>query len=174
MVDSKGLSLCINDVHKLPMKYGYAQVSTDGQSLDAQVKQLRVAGAEKVFKETASGARGDRAQLRRVIEQLDKGDVLTVTRLDRLARSTRDLLNTLAAITGIQRKVTNGYRAMWAAEYETAVRSAVDTARLAGGSFQTILQRARGCHQRCAGSEGNRRRRSHRRRDYLLAGAFLH
>ena len=41
----------------------------------------------------------------------------------------------------IQRKVTNGYRAMWAAEYETAVRSTVDTARLAGaGSFQTILQ----------------------------------
>jgi DNA invertase Pin-like site-specific DNA recombinase len=82
------------------MKYGYARVSTDGQSLDAQVKQLRAAGAEKVFRETASGARADRAQLRRVIGQLEKGDVLMVTRLDRLARSTRDLLNTLAAITG--------------------------------------------------------------------------
>jgi len=81
------------------MKYGYARVSTDGQSLDAQVKQLRAAGAEKVFRETASGARADRAQLRRVIDQLDKGDVLSVTRLDRLARSTRDLLNTLATIT---------------------------------------------------------------------------
>jgi DNA invertase Pin-like site-specific DNA recombinase len=81
------------------MKYGYARVSTDGQSLDAQVKQLRAAGAEKVFRETASGARADRAQLRRVLDQLDKGDVLTVTRLDRLARSTRDLLNTLATIT---------------------------------------------------------------------------
>jgi DNA invertase Pin-like site-specific DNA recombinase len=52
------------------------------------------------LRETASGARADRAQLRRVIDQLDKGDVLTVTRLDRLARSTRDLLNTLATITG--------------------------------------------------------------------------
>jgi DNA invertase Pin-like site-specific DNA recombinase len=83
------------------MKYGYARVSTDGQSLDAQVKQLRAAGAEKVFRETASGARTDRAQLRRVIGQLEKGDVLTVTRLDRLARSTRDLLNTLATITGM-------------------------------------------------------------------------
>jgi DNA invertase Pin-like site-specific DNA recombinase len=82
------------------MKYGYARVSTDGQSLDAQVKQLRAAGAAKVFRETASGARADRAQLRRVIGQLEKGDVLTVTRLDRLARSTRDLLNTLATITG--------------------------------------------------------------------------
>jgi Resolvase, N terminal domain len=71
-----------------------------GQSLDAQVKQLRAAGAEKVFRETASGARADRAQLRRVLDQLDKGDVLMVTRLDRLARSTRDLLNTLATITG--------------------------------------------------------------------------
>ena len=64
------------------------------------MKQLLAAGAEKVFRETASGARADRAHLRRVINQLDKGDVLTVTRLDRLARSTRDLLNTLATITG--------------------------------------------------------------------------
>jgi DNA invertase Pin-like site-specific DNA recombinase len=79
--------------------YGYARVSTDGQSVDAQVKKLRAAGAEKVFRETASGARADRAQLRRALDQLDKGDVLTVTRLDRLARSTRDLLNTLATIT---------------------------------------------------------------------------
>jgi DNA invertase Pin-like site-specific DNA recombinase len=77
---------------------GYARVSTDGQSVDAQVKQLRAAGAEKVYRETASGARADRAQLRRVLAHLDKGDVLMVTRLDRLARSTRDLLNTLAAI----------------------------------------------------------------------------
>ena len=81
------------------MIYGYARVSTDGQSVDAQVKQLRDAGAEKVFRETASGVRSDRAQLRRALDQLDKGDVLIVTRLDRLARSTRDLLNTVAAIT---------------------------------------------------------------------------
>ena len=80
------------------MILGYARVSTDGQSVDAQVKALRAAGAEKVYRETASGARADRVQLRRVLDQLDKGDVLMVTRLDRLARSTRDLLNTLAAI----------------------------------------------------------------------------
>jgi DNA invertase Pin-like site-specific DNA recombinase len=48
----------------------------------------------------ASGAKTDRAQLRRLLDQLEAGDVLTVTRLDRLARSTPDLLNTLAAITG--------------------------------------------------------------------------
>ena len=82
------------------MIYGYARVSTDGQSVDAQVKKLRAAGAEKVFRETASGARADRAQLRRALDQLDKDGVLMVTYLDRLARSTRDLLNTLAAITG--------------------------------------------------------------------------
>ena len=82
------------------MKYGYARVSTDGQSVDAQVRQLTRAGCEKVFRETASGVKTDRAQLRCVLAQLDAGDVLMVTRLDRLARSTRDLLNTLAAITG--------------------------------------------------------------------------
>ena len=80
------------------MIYGYARVSTDGQSVDAQVRQLRAAGAEQVFKETASGAKTDRAQLRQVVAQLDRADVLMVTRLDRLARSTRDLLNTLATI----------------------------------------------------------------------------
>ena len=77
---------------------GYARVSADGQSVEAQVRALGAAGAEKAYREAASGARADRAQLRRVLDQLDKGDVLMVTRLDRLARSTRDLLNTLAAI----------------------------------------------------------------------------
>jgi DNA invertase Pin-like site-specific DNA recombinase len=81
------------------MIYGYARVSTDGQSVDAQVRQLTAAGATRVYRETASGAKMDRVQLRRILAQLDAGDVLTVTRLDRLARSTRDLLNTLAAIT---------------------------------------------------------------------------
>jgi DNA invertase Pin-like site-specific DNA recombinase len=79
------------------MIYGYARVSTDGQSVDAQVNQLKAAGAEKVFRETASGARSDRAQLRLALAQLGEGGVLTVTRLDRLARSTRELLNTLDA-----------------------------------------------------------------------------
>ena len=81
------------------MKYGYARVSTDGQSVDAQVRQLTKAGYKKVFREVASGAKTDRTQLRRALDQLEAGDVLLVTRLDRLARSTRDLLNTLATIT---------------------------------------------------------------------------
>jgi DNA invertase Pin-like site-specific DNA recombinase len=80
------------------MIWGYARVSTDGQSLDAQVRKLRACGAEEVWRETASGAKGDRVKLRRAIAHLEPGDVLMVTRLDRLARSTRDLLNILAAI----------------------------------------------------------------------------
>ena len=63
------------------------------------MRQPAKAGCKKVFREVASGAKTDRAQLRRVLDELDTGDVLMVTRLDRLARSTRDLLNTLAAIT---------------------------------------------------------------------------
>ena len=66
--------------------------------MTAQVKQLRAAGAAKIFRETARGAHADRAQLAARCDKLDAGDVLIVTRLDRLARSTRDLLNTLAAI----------------------------------------------------------------------------
>src|ERR1700752_4701954 len=83
------------------MKYGYARVSPGGESesVDAQARQLTKAGCKKVFRDVhVSGAKTDRAQLRRVIDQLAAGDVLMVTRLDRLARSTRDLLNTLAAI----------------------------------------------------------------------------
>jgi DNA invertase Pin-like site-specific DNA recombinase len=64
------------------------------------VRQLAKAGCSKVFREVASGAKTDRAQLRKALDRLEAGDVLMVTRLDRLARSTRDLLNTLAAITG--------------------------------------------------------------------------
>jgi DNA invertase Pin-like site-specific DNA recombinase len=97
--DRKPFFLCLNYRHKSGMKYGYARVSTDGQSIDAQVRQLGKSGCKKVFRDVASGAKTDRAQLRRLLDQLVAGDVLTVTRLDRLARSTRDLLNTLAAIT---------------------------------------------------------------------------
>lgn len=78
---------------------GYARVSTDGQSVAAQVAELTAAGCQKVFSETASGGKTDRAQLKKAIASLGAGDVLMVIRLDRLARSTRDLLNVLAALT---------------------------------------------------------------------------
>ena len=66
--------------------------------MGARVRQLRAAGTKKIYRETASGAKIDHAQLRQVLGQHATGDVLMVTRLDRLARSTRDLLNTVAAI----------------------------------------------------------------------------
>jgi DNA invertase Pin-like site-specific DNA recombinase len=80
------------------MLIGYARVSTDSQSLEAQYSALTGAGAEKVYSEKVSGAVTDRKALARAIAALDAGDVLLVTRLDRLARSTRDLLNTLDGI----------------------------------------------------------------------------
>lgn len=80
------------------MLVGYARVSTDGQSLTAQVAELKAAGCAEVFQEKVSGAKSDRAQLSRLMKRMDAGDVLVVTRLDRLARSTRDLLNILASI----------------------------------------------------------------------------
>ena len=80
------------------MILGYARVSTDGQTLEAQLDASRQAGAVKVFQEKASGARADRPQLAKLLASLNTGDVVLVTRLDRLARSTRDLLNALDTI----------------------------------------------------------------------------
>ena len=80
------------------MILGYARVSTDGQSLDAQQAALAAAGAEKVFAEKISGAVADRKAMAKAIAALGPGDAPLVTRLDRLARSTRDLLNVLDAV----------------------------------------------------------------------------
>ncbi|ABE64550.1 Resolvase-like protein [Nitrobacter hamburgensis X14] len=75
------------------MKYGYARVSTSEQDHAGQVDALKSAGAVKVFSEKISGVLAVRPQLARAIAALDPGDVLIVTRIDRLARSSRDLLN---------------------------------------------------------------------------------
>ena len=77
---------------------GYARVSTDGQSLDAQLTQLKNAGCAKVFSEKVSGAKRQRTQLDRMLSTLETGDIVLISRLDRLARSTRDLLNILGQI----------------------------------------------------------------------------
>jgi DNA invertase Pin-like site-specific DNA recombinase len=83
---------------ELKMIVGYARVSTDGQTLDAQVAALKTAGATQIYSEKISGAVTERKALARAIAALGAGDVLLVTRLDRLARSTRDLLNVLDAV----------------------------------------------------------------------------
>ena len=81
------------------MIVGYARVSTDGQSLEAQQTSLKAAGAERIFVEKVSGAITDRKALAKAIAALGAGDILLVTRLDRLARSTRDLLNVLDTVS---------------------------------------------------------------------------
>src|SRR5262252_753876 len=78
--------------------YGYARVSTDGQSLRSQTEALHGAGCARIFAEKISGAYSDRPQLAKAIAALAEGDCLVVCKLDRLARSTRDLLNTLDVI----------------------------------------------------------------------------
>jgi DNA invertase Pin-like site-specific DNA recombinase len=77
---------------------GYARVSTTGQDYNGQLEALKAAGCVKVYKEKISGARSDRPELAKMLKALEPGDVVVVARLDRLARSTRDLLNLTDAI----------------------------------------------------------------------------
>ena len=88
--------------------FGYARVSTAGQTLDNQLVKLAEAGAEKTFSEKESGAKTDRKALAKALAALQPGDTLLVTRLDRLARSTLDLLNTLDKIA----KAGAGFRSL--------------------------------------------------------------
>jgi DNA invertase Pin-like site-specific DNA recombinase len=77
---------------------GYARVSTYGQTLDAQLEQLKAAGCAKVFREKATGAQVERRELQRMLKAMAPGDVVTVTRIDRLARSTFDLFSIVKRI----------------------------------------------------------------------------
>ena len=81
------------------MKIGYARVSTDDQNLDIQCRRLSVAGCEKMFEEKISGAARKRPALEKLLGHLRKDDVLVVVRLDRLARSTAELLRIAEQIT---------------------------------------------------------------------------
>jgi DNA invertase Pin-like site-specific DNA recombinase len=77
------------------MLVGYARVSTDTQSTDGQIDALKAVGCERVFEESISGTRADRPQLAAALSYAREGDVLVVARLDRLARSVRQLLTTV-------------------------------------------------------------------------------
>ena len=72
---------------------GYARVSTEAQELINQRSELQAVGCTRIFSEKATGAHAQRPELNRLLDYLRAGDVVTVTRLDRLARSTRDLLD---------------------------------------------------------------------------------
>ena len=81
----------MTESHSKTRRLGYARVSTYGQTLDAQLEQLRAEGCAKIYREKASGAQPDRRELLKLLKVLAPGDVVTVTRIDRLARSTFDL-----------------------------------------------------------------------------------
>jgi DNA invertase Pin-like site-specific DNA recombinase len=74
------------------LRIGYARVSTDDQDLTNQRAELNAAGCARIFAEKITGTQRDRPELARLLDHLRAGDVVTVTRLDRLARNTRDLL----------------------------------------------------------------------------------
>lgn len=80
------------------MIIGYARVSTDDQNLDSQLDALRVAGAGRIFSDKISGSMRKRPELDRLLDQVRDGDVIVVTKYDRLARSLRDLLDIVETI----------------------------------------------------------------------------
>ena len=80
------------------MIIGYARVSTDDQNLDAQTDALTAAGADKLFADKISGSKRERPELNKMLEQLRDGDVVTVTKYDRLARSLKDLLEIVETV----------------------------------------------------------------------------
>jgi DNA invertase Pin-like site-specific DNA recombinase len=90
----------MNETHSEKRLLGYARVSTYGQTLDSQLEQLRRAGCNgrNIYREKATGARPDRRELNRMLRKLAPGDVVTVTRIDRLARSTFDLFGIVKRI----------------------------------------------------------------------------
>jgi DNA invertase Pin-like site-specific DNA recombinase len=121
--------------------FGYARVSTREQDLSGQVAELMAAGAAKVFKEKVSGAKTERVELNKVIGRLEPDDVLVVTRLDRLARSTRDLLNVIDAVS----KRGAGFRSLKDAWADTTTPHGRLMLTVLGGlaEFERELIRAR-------------------------------
>ena len=109
------------------MIYGYGRVSTGDQSLDAQIEELKAAGCQQVFTEKVSGARVDRRQLTKLMTKLGKHDSLVVCRLDRLARSSRNLLNILHEV-GMKEAIFRSIHDPWA-----------DTATAQGRLMLTVL-----------------------------------
>src|SRR6266446_2502561 len=80
------------------MKIGYARVSTVEQNLDLQLQALKKAGCRRIFQEKISGSNRDRPEFQRMLDQIREDDIIVVWKLDRLARSTRDLLETMETI----------------------------------------------------------------------------
>jgi len=108
------------------MVIGYARVSTNEQDTATQVAALKSAGCERIFREKASGGRWDRPELHRLLDQLRKGDVLVVWKLDRLSRSLRDVLTIMEQIA----EAKAGFRSL---------SEAIDTTSPAGRMMMQML-----------------------------------
>lgn len=107
-------------------KVGYARVSTQDQSLDLQIDELEKAGCERIFQEKVSGAKDDREELQKCLDYLREGDVLVVYKLDRLGRTTKQLINMVEDLKekGIQFH---------------AITNKIDTSTAQGKFFFTIM-----------------------------------
>src|SRR5467141_4702374 len=108
------------------MLIGYARVSTNDQETVTQVAALKAAGCERIYREKASGGRWDRPELHRLLDQLRKGDVLVVWKLDRLSRSLRDVLTIMERI----REAKSGFRSL---------TEAIDTTTPAGRMMMQMV-----------------------------------
>jgi DNA invertase Pin-like site-specific DNA recombinase len=117
------------ETHSEKRLIGYARVSTYGQTLDSQLEQLRAAGcrSRNIYREKATGARPDRRELLRMLRRLAPGDVVTVTRIDRLARSTFDLF-------GIVKRIVNAK-----AEFRSLAEPWADTGTSSGRLMLAVL-----------------------------------
>jgi DNA invertase Pin-like site-specific DNA recombinase len=108
------------------MLIGYARVSTDDQDTAAQVAALKAGGCERIYREKASGGRWDRPELHRLLDQMRKGDVLVVWKLDRLSRSLRDVLTIMERL----RDSGAGFRSL---------TEAIDTTTAAGRMMMQMV-----------------------------------
>src|SRR5438045_98498 len=129
-------------------RLGYARVSTYGQTLDAQIAQLRAEGCAKIYREKASGAQADRRELLKLLKllkELAPGDVVTVTRIDRLARSTFDLFAIVKSIVDA------------GGQFRSLAEPWADTATSTGRLMIAVLGGLAGCgarpdpHPHCGG-----------------------
>ena len=109
------------------MKIGYARVSTIEQNLDLQLQALKKAGCQKMYREKVSGATRQRPEFQRMLDQIRVGDVIVVWKLDRLARSTRDLLETIETIREA------------GAKFQSISEPWADTTTLAGKMIMTVF-----------------------------------
>jgi DNA invertase Pin-like site-specific DNA recombinase len=117
------------ETHREPRRVGYARISTYGQPLDNQLKQLRAAGcsSRNIYRENVAGARPERRELLRMLDRLAPGDVVTVTRIDRLARSTIDLY-------GIVNRIVDAK-----AQFRSLAEPWADTSTCTGGLMLAVL-----------------------------------